>query len=182
MKKLLCVASLVLLICFTFACQNKAAMAELKQMKAQGEVGEQNKALVKRYLEGLDSYNTEIFDEALSADCQIYFPGSFEPVSREQLKQLVTGFYKVFGNITHKLEDMISEGDKVLARTTDSATHTGEFMGIAPTGKTVKFGELHLFRIKEGKIAEYWIQEDFLWMNQQLGMELKPKEVKKLAQ
>jgi predicted ester cyclase len=74
---------------------------------------------------------------------------------------------------------MISEGDKVLARTTDSATHTGEFMGIAPTGKTVKFGELHLFRIKEGKIAEYWIQEDFLWMNQQLGMELKPIEAKK---
>jgi predicted ester cyclase len=52
-------------------------------------------------------------------------------------------------------------------------------MGLAPTGKTVKFGELHLFRIKDGKIVEYWIQEDFLWMNQQLGMELRPKEAKK---
>jgi len=179
MKKHLFAVPLGLLLCFSFACQDRAAMAELEKFKAQAKLEEQNKALVKRYLEGLDSYNTEIFDEVLSADCQIYFPGSFESISREQLKQLVTGFYKVFENITHELEDMISEGDRVLARTTDSATHTGEFMGIAPTGKTVKFGELHLFRIKEGKIAEYWIQEDFLWMNQQLGMELRPIAAKK---
>jgi hypothetical protein len=95
------------------------------------------------------------------------------------LKQLVSGFYKAFGDIAHKVEDMIAEGDKVLVRTTDSATHIGEFMGLAPTGKTVKFGELHLFRMKDGKIVEYWIQEDFLWMNQQLGMELRPVEAKK---
>jgi len=35
------------------------------------------------------------------------------------------------------------------------------------------------FVFKEGKIAEYWIQEDFLWMNQQLGMELRPIAAKK---
>jgi predicted ester cyclase len=52
-------------------------------------------------------------------------------------------------------------------------------MGLAPTGKTVEFGELHLFRMKDCKIVEYWIQKDFLWMNQQLGMELKPIAAKK---
>jgi predicted ester cyclase len=170
---------LVLLSCFAFACQDKAAIVDLEKFRAQAEIGEQNKALAERYLEGVDSYDTKRFDDVMSADCRIYFPGSFEPISREQLKQLVSGFYKAFGDITHKVEDMIAQGDKVLVRTTDSATHIGEFMGLSPTGKAVKFGELHLFRMKDGKIVEYWIQEDFLWMNQQLGMELKPMEAKK---
>lgn len=179
MKKYLWVVPLVIMICFAIACQDKAAMAELEKYRAQAEVGEQNKALAKRYLEGVDRRDTGIFDEVLSADCRIYFPGSFEPISREQLKQVVGGFYKVFENISHRPEDLIAEGDRVVARTTDSATHIGEFMGLAPTGKTVEFGELHLFRMKDGMIVEYWIQEDFLWMNQQLGMELRPIEAKK---
>jgi hypothetical protein len=177
-RRLLAVPS-VLLLSFSFACQNKAAMAELEKYRAQAEVGEQNKALAKRYLEGVDSRDTGVFDEVLSADCKIYFPGSFEPISREQLKQVVGGFYKVFENISHRPEDLIAEGDRVVVRTTDSATHIGEFMGLAPTGKTVKFGELHLFRMKDGKIVDYWIQEDFLWMNQQLGLELRPVESKR---
>ena len=179
MKRGLLAGLLVPLLGFSFACQDKAARAELDKFRAQAEVGEQNKALAKRYLEGVDRRDAGIFDEVLSAECKIYFPGSFEPISREQLKEVVGGFYKVFENISHKPEDLIAEGDRVVARTTDSATHIGEFMGLAPTGKTVQFGELHLFRIKDGKIAEYWIQEDFLWMNQQLGMELRPIEAKK---
>ena len=176
MKKLCMILPMALILCFMVGCQDKEAMAELEAMKAQTEVEEQNKELIRHYLEGVDSYNIEIFDEVFSSDCRIYFPGSFEPLSREQTKQLVSGFFKVFENITHKFEDIIADGDKVLARTTNSATHTGEFMGIAPTGKTVQFGELHFFRISEGKIVEAWLQEDFLWMYQQLGMELKPKE------
>ena len=102
--------------------------------------------------------------------------GSFEPLSLEQFKQMVAPFFKAFENMTHRLDDIIADGDKVLARTTNSVVHTEEFAGIAPTGKTIYLGELHLFRISEGKIVELWVQEDFLWMWQQLGMELKPKE------
>ncbi len=92
------------------------------------------------------------------------------------MKKRVTSFFQNFGNITHKIEDMLAEGDKVLARNTASAIQTGWFKGISPTGKIHKIGQLLLYRISEGKIAEYWIQEDFLWMNQQPGMELKPEE------
>jgi len=176
MKKLLTIIPLVLLLCFTFACQDKEAMAELEAMKAQAALEEQNKALVKSYLKGVDSYNIEIFDEVFSADAKFYFPGTFDPISREQIKQMVAGFYESFEDMTHRLDDIIADGDKVLARTTNSIVHTKEFNGIAPTGKTIWLEELHLFRISEGKIVELWVQEDFLWMWQQLGMELKPKE------
>ena len=54
MKKLLLVIPLVILLCFTFGCQNKEAMAELEEFKAQAEVEEQNKALVQKLIEEAD--------------------------------------------------------------------------------------------------------------------------------
>jgi len=67
----------------------------------------------------------------------------------------------------------------VVARITLRMTHKGEFMGIAPTGNDVAFGDLVIMRVEEGKIVEIWAQLDYLWMYQQLGMELKPKESEK---
>ena len=150
--------------------------SELEEFKAQAEVEEQNKNLVRRYLEEIDKGNIDIIDKVYSPDCRIYFPGNFEPLSREEMKERITSFFKHFENITHKIEDMIAEGDKVLARNTASAAQTGWFKEVAPSGKNYKIGQLLLYRISEGKIAEYWIQEDFLWMNRQLGLELRPKE------
>lgn len=133
MNRRLLFVPLVLLLSFCFACRDKAATAELETYRAQAAAGEQNKALAIRYLEGVDGRDTGIFDRLLSADCKIYFPGSFEPISREQLKQVVSGFYKVFENISHEPEDLIAEGDRVVVRTTDSATHIGEFKAAART-------------------------------------------------
>ena len=170
---------LAMILCFMVGCEDQTAMAELDEFRTQVKIEEQNKASIRRYLEGVDSYRIEIFDEVFSSDARIYFPGSFEPLSVDQVKQLVDGFYNAFDGIAHNLQDLMADDDKVLARTRNSATHTGEFMGISPTEKVIQFDELHLFRIEEGKIAELWIQEDFAWMYQQLGMELKPMEREK---
>jgi len=58
MKKLLMVIPLVFLLCFAFSCQDKDVMAELKVMKIQAEVEEQNKELVKRYVETFNERNS----------------------------------------------------------------------------------------------------------------------------
>jgi ketosteroid isomerase-like protein len=155
-------------------CQDKAAMAELEAMKAQAEVEEQNKVVVTQYLTEIDKGNIDIIDDIYSADCRVYFPGSFGPLSREDMKhKIVSPFHNKFENITHKIEDMIADGDKVLVRTIISATQKEE------AGITIHIGGLFLYRITGNKIAEYWIQEDRLWAMQQLGMELKPKEGEK---
>ena len=52
MKKYFCAVPLVILFCFTIACQDKAAMAELEKYKAQAKVEEQNIEVVKRYWNG----------------------------------------------------------------------------------------------------------------------------------
>ena len=61
----------------------------------------------------------------------------------------------------------------------DTGTHQGVFNGIQPTGKDFIGTAIGIFRLKDGKIVESWIEGDFLGMYQQLGMELKPREAVK---
>ena len=68
------------------------------------------------------------------------------------------------------MEDMVADGDKVVARWTAQGTNTGEMMGMPPTGKTFKAGGMNMFRINGGKVAEVWTNFDDLGMMQQLGI------------
>ena len=64
---------------------------------------------------------------------------------------------------------MIAEDDRVAARVTASARQVGEFMGIPPSGRSYTIGEIHIFRVRGGRIAEHWHQADLLGMMRQLG-------------
>ncbi len=68
------------------------------------------------------------------------------------------------------IDDLIAEGDKVVARITMSGTNTGSFMGMPPTGKHVSFTGIYIARIANGKIVEHWGEEDGVSLLQQLGV------------
>ena len=68
------------------------------------------------------------------------------------------------------IDDLIAEGDKVVARITMSGTHTGVFMGIPATGKYVEFTGIYIAQIANGKIAEHWGEEDGVSLLAQLGV------------
>jgi len=65
---------------------------------------------------------------------------------------------------------IIAEEDKVVSRFTFQGTHTGEFMGIAPTGREVTVMQISIDRIADGKIVEHWGLVDQLSLLQQLGV------------
>jgi predicted ester cyclase len=67
------------------------------------------------------------------------------------------------------IEDLIAEGDKVVARWRSRATHQGEYMGIPQTGKEVQFTGISFYRIEEGKIAESSTVEDQFGLMCQIG-------------
>jgi predicted ester cyclase len=136
----------------------------------------ENKKVALRLFEELDNKNPSIFKELCVDDARIYMPGRSEPYTVSEIIELVSTFYDGLPDYAHTIEDVISEGEKVVVRCTDRATHTGELMGISPTGNKVEYGEIVIFRFADGKITEAWVQEDDLWMMQQLGMDLVPKE------
>jgi predicted ester cyclase len=180
MKKYLCIVPLVLVFCFSFACQDKAAMAELAKFKAQAKVEEQNKEIVKRYVEEEAKGNLlRIIDEIITPDVVYHYPNNNNVRGLEAIKQASPIFRKAFPDLKVIVELQTAKGDLVATRYRFNATQKGEWMGIAPTGKELSYTAIEIARISNGKIAEAWIELDQLGFMEQLGMELKPKEVRK---
>jgi steroid delta-isomerase-like uncharacterized protein len=180
MKKILFILPLALILCFMVGCQDKAAMAELEEFKAQAALEEQNKELVKGLLEELNKGNAEIWRELCAPEFAYYSPSeSPEPMSMDETIECFQMAFKGFPDINWKTQDLIAKGDKVIARITQAGTHEGEFRGIPATGNKTEFGVIPIFQFKDGKCIEVREEADFLGFMQQLGMELKPKEGEK---
>ncbi len=180
LTQLFLVISLCFLLCFSISCQNQGAMKELEAMKAQAEVEEQNKELVKREWEAWNKGDFETFKELLAPDYACYFPsGSTTPMSQEENIEVRKMLQKAFPDISWSIEELIATEDKVIIRFIERGTHEGEFMGIPATGNKYETSGISIRRIENGKVVECWEQLDLLGLMQQLGMELKPKEAEK---
>lgn len=181
MKKFFCVTSFGVLLCCMFACQNKADKAELEKFRAQAKVEEQNIALVKRLYEELSKANIEILQELFTSDFAYYSPSeNVTPLSREELSKALKMYYSAFPDFHYDIQDIFAKGDEVAVRFIAKFTHSQEFMGLPPTGKQIQVSATAIFnKFKDGKVAEVKKNMDDLGMMTQLGMELKPKEVKK---
>jgi steroid delta-isomerase-like uncharacterized protein len=174
----LTLTGIVLLLCFAFSCQDKAAMAELQHMKAQREAEAQNAATLRRFLEESDKRNLDAWREICTSDYRLHFAGE-TPKSLEEHIQANKAGPEAFPDFRHTIEDILAQGDKAVFRVTLHGTHQGTFMGIPATGKSIQYTAMGMARFRDGKIAEMWMDADFLGLFQQLGMELKLKEVKK---
>jgi len=180
LTQLFLVISLCFLLCFSISCQNQEAMAELEVMKAQAEVEEQNKELMRKSFEEWNKGNSEFFMEATTPDYVYYSPsGNPNPMSREDAVESVKMFWKGFPDISFRIEEIIAEGDKITTRFVARGTHEGEFMGVPATGNKIELSTIIITRIENGKFVEEWEEMDRLGLMMQLGMDLKPKEGKK---
>jgi steroid delta-isomerase-like uncharacterized protein len=132
---------------------------------------EQNKALFRRFVEEVfNKGNVNTIDELLASDFaerEELPPGM--PRDREGVKQLTRMFRTAFPDFNVSIDDMIAEGDKIVARTTWKGTQKGEFMGIPSSGKRVSFSVIDIIRISGGKFVEHWGLMDNSAMMQQLG-------------
>ena len=181
MKKLFCVVSLTVLLCFTFACQNKAEKAELERFRTQAKLEEQNKALVTQYIEGLNKGGDfEVLKEFLLPEYLFYSPSrSNKPNSRKEQIETLIMFNKAFPDLSWNVQELITAGDKVIVRYLSRGTHKGEFAGIPATGNQIEWSGIAIIRIENGKVVEEKEENDGSNIMLQLGMELRPKEAEK---
>jgi ketosteroid isomerase-like protein len=180
MKNTVFVVSLVLLLCFAFGCQNKAEKAELEKFRIQAKVEEQNKALVAGIFDGLNKRNEAIYQDSYAPEYGWHFPATNpKAMSREEEAGFVKLLWVGFPDMHWDVKEILASGDRVIVRFTASGTHTGEYQGMPPTGNKFESGGIWLGQVKDGKILEGLEEFDALGWMQQLGMELKPKEVEK---
>ena len=129
-----------------------------------------NKALVRRIFDEVwNQGNLQVLDEVLDPNYKGEYPSGPTMTSAEQLKRYIAATRAAFPDLRWAVEDLIAEGDKVVARWTNRGTHQGEWRGIAATGKPVTMSGVSIFRIVNGKIRERWGNTDALGVMRQLG-------------
>ena len=122
--------------------------------------GEENKAIVRRYLEEIwNSGDLEVAHEIVTP--AVVLRSSLRHMEGlEAFKEFVAVVRTVFPDIHFTTEDLIAQGDEVAAHWTMTGTQEGDFMGMAATGKHFIVPGVSILRLSEGKVAEAWLLWD----------------------
>jgi predicted ester cyclase len=131
-----------------------------------------NKALVRRYLtDVLSAGHLEILDQILAADFVDSTPGADQSVrGPEVIRRSQQKARAIFPEVSYDVDDLIAEGDKVVARYTVRARTADTDQ----PGRAVEVTGITIFRIAEGRIREAWIINDQIELFKQLGYTLQP--------
>jgi steroid delta-isomerase-like uncharacterized protein len=134
-----------------------------------------NKKLIERYYNELwNQWNFALAGELLTEEFS--FRGSLGAEMRGRVAfcgymRRVQGALPDFHN---QIEEMVAEGNRVVARLTYTATHRGEIFGVAPTGKRISYAGAAFFRIENGRTAQGWVLGDLAGLLRQLGAQTLP--------
>ena len=132
---------------------------------------EANKQLVRDYFTAFLAKDVNWFKEHIAPSFRRHDPGlPFEVVGPEGVEHLADVLLPAIPDMRVPIDDLVAEGEKVLARLTIHGTQQGELMGIAPTGRPIEVAVLDLFHIRDGKLIEHWALLDNLGMLKQLGV------------
>jgi steroid delta-isomerase-like uncharacterized protein len=126
---------------------------------------EKNKAIVRGFIEAYNARKLDSVDDFVAPD----YIDHEKNIGREGLKQLIAMGVNAFPDWYETVEDIIAEGDKVWVLLTYTGTHKGDFMGLSPTEKKITSKAVDIYRIVDGKLAEYWNVTDNLNIFKQVG-------------
>jgi|tagenome__1003787_1003787.scaffolds.fasta_scaffold20989078_8 steroid delta-isomerase-like uncharacterized protein len=130
----------------------------------------ENKTVARRlYEEVWNERKLAVVDKLLSPSHALQEPNaSGSQIGPQAYKATVTRFLTGLPDLKFTIQDLISEGDKLVVSWVLSGTHQGEFYGIAPTNKKVSVEGITIHQIAKGKILESFASWDRLGMMRQL--------------
>ena len=99
--------------------------------------------------------------------CPVSVPGM--PQTIEDMRQVLPAFRAAFSDVAIALGEVVSNGESIAYRMSFTATHSGEFMGVAATGRKVTMSETHIERVRDGRIVSHSGDIDMLGLLQQIG-------------
>ncbi len=140
---------------------------------------ESNKATVRRFFDLTNAGNLSSVNSLFDSRAVLHIPGAPSPLDLKAYLQQYQDFLKTFPDGKETIDDLIAEGDYVVARTTFRGTNRGTnpMMGITtPTNKQVVLYSVSIIRMSpDGKIVERWDEYDTLDVMIQLGLMKAPQ-------
>lgn len=138
------------------------------------DIGDENKALVRRWIEeGFNRQNLAVVDELIAEQ----FSVNGQTIGRDGLRMSMSRHLMGFPDLRVTIDDILAEGSKVGVWYTAEGTHRGEFEGIPATGKRVKWSGFDLLTVEHGKITQARFISDLFGLMTQLGAQPQSPEV-----
>ena len=132
---------------------------------------DKNKAIIRKFIEGYNSRNLDVFEELVSPD---YFDNLFQQKGRNKFKEMFTMAFQGFPDWYESIQDIVAEGDKVWVWIKATGTHTNEWdlfgVSIPPTGNKIEMNMVFIWRLENGKLVEGWEVDDNLEILKQIGV------------
>jgi predicted ester cyclase len=134
-------------------------------------MSETNKTIIKRFITDYQTGDDpQVLHATVSPGMVNHTPMSPNaPGGPVEVKTILDMFHTAFAGFAVEILDQLAEDDKVMTYKVFTGTHTGDFMGIAPTGQPVRFEVMDIVRITDGQIVEHWGLVDQLGLLRQLG-------------
>jgi len=119
---------------------------------------EQNKKTVIRFnKEFIETGNTDVFEELIAEDVVNHSAPPGSSTGADGMVHFLQNILRTgFPDLTVEILNQVAEDDLVTTRKVIRATHTGNFMGIPPTGRKVVINVIDMIRLREGKYVEHW--------------------------
>lgn len=133
-----------------------------------------NQRLIERYFEEVwNQGKVEVLDELLTSDYLNHSPGLPNPQPGPAgLKPIVLHIRDGIPDLHYAIEDLVVGADRVAAFVRLTGTHSGDFFGIAPTGKAIDVRQMQIEWIRDGRICQHWRITEDLKLMRQLGVQL----------
>jgi steroid delta-isomerase-like uncharacterized protein len=134
-------------------------------------MAQENSALIRRWFDQVwNEGRMEAIDEMASPDVVGHGQAQHATdVGLEEFRTFAKDLRRAFPDMTVTIDQIVEQGDKVVARWTSTMTHKGDFLGFAPSGKKATITGTSIQRISGGKIVEGWDNWDQLGLLVQIG-------------
>src|SRR5438876_10608430 len=135
----------------------------------------ENKELVRRFYEEVwDRGNVDFAHEVFADD---YVRHDLRPTQAlpgaAGMAKIAADFRRAFPDARWRVDLLVGEDDLIVGRWTATGTHSGPWGDVAPTGKSVHFSGVNVFRFRpDGKVAEIWNHRDDLGLMEQVSAPL----------
>lgn len=128
-----------------------------------------NKAAIRRFFEEFMGRGDAAVARATIHEAVVShstMPG--QPPGVQGVIDTINLFRSAFADFAVDIKTMVAEGDIVMSYVVITGRHQGDFMGIAPTGRSMRYEEMTMFRFALGKVVEHWAVADAYSLMQQL--------------
>jgi predicted ester cyclase len=144
------------------------------ELQAQADQAAANKEIMQQFLGLFSTGAWDDFDQVIATDCVLHYPGGADIVGLDAMVAAWQDFFPKLQDMKVSTQAEVTEGDRIMEFLTFEATYVGDYMGQQIAGMPIKYNQVEMQRIADGKIVEWWVENDRLWMAQQIGMELVP--------